>query len=247
MAQRRSSAKFHVICSDQPRNGKTLLARLLADYLILCERPPLIFDAAPVPGGIRGYFPARSYKVELSTTAGQMGLFDRALERPLHDCVVDLPAHLVGRVFGLMGEIGFGHPDHTPDMAVLIHFVVDRSVDSLLAGRKLRADSYHDRLIAVRNEAIVPTFTDPVAKSLYDGLAKQGQIIVPALDKAVMAVVEDPSFSFSNFAQEIPADLPYLTRETIKFFLARVYRQFDLLGLGSDSAQYEPTGQFGPR
>jgi hypothetical protein len=34
-AARGASARFHIVCSDQPRNGKTLVARLLCDFLIL--------------------------------------------------------------------------------------------------------------------------------------------------------------------------------------------------------------------
>ena len=55
MPERRATASFHLVCSDEPRNGKTLYARLLADYLILCERTPLIFDAAQGASSLGSY------------------------------------------------------------------------------------------------------------------------------------------------------------------------------------------------
>lgn len=146
MPQSDASTKFHIVCSDQSRNGKTLVARLLADYLILCRRAPLIFDAAPAAGGLRSFFPARASKVELST-AGQMALFDRALAQP-QDCVLDLPAHLLTCVTELMRHIGFGEETHTPGLEVVVLFVADHNVDSLLAGCKLRGLLILDALSA---------------------------------------------------------------------------------------------------
>ena len=235
MPQRGASRTFHIVCSDQPRNGKTLVARLLADYLILCRRAPLIFDAAPSPGGLRSFFPARASRVELSTTAGQMALFDRALGQPLHDCVVDLPAHLLNGVVDLMGRIGFGEETHTPGLELVVLFIADRSVDSLLAGRKLRGMLRPARFIVVRNEAITPADFDRLAKFLYDGLCKQGQIVVPKLDPALTAAIEDKTFSFGRFAEDVPANMPPQICHGIEAFLGRVFRQFDVLGLGKDA------------
>jgi hypothetical protein len=235
MPQRGASTRFHIVCSDQSRNGKTLIARLLCDYLILCRRAPLIFDAAPAPGGLRSYFPARALKVELSTAAGQMALFDRALALPRKDCVVDLPAHLLAGVADLMRQIGFGEETHTPGLEVVVLFVVDRSVDSLLAARKLRALLRPARFIIVKNEAILTADFDRLARFLYDGLAKEGQIAIPLLDHAATAVIDDRTFSFRRFAEENPTGMPHQICGSIEDFLGRVFRQFDSLGLAPDS------------
>lgn len=230
----KGASTFYIVCSDQPRNGKTLVARLLCDYLILCRRTPLIFDAAPSPGGLRSYFPARATKVEMSTTAGQISLFDRALAQPLHDSVVELPAHLLTSVADLMRQIGFGEKSHTPSLEVVILFVADRSVDSLLAGRTLRASLRPARFIMVKNEAILAAPLDRMAKFLYDGLAKEGQIVVPILDPTVTAIVEDKTFSFRRFAEEIPKGMPQHVCLAVEDLLSRVFRQFHVLGLGID-------------
>ena len=234
MAQGDDSTRFHIVCSDQPRNGKTLVARLLCEYLILCRRTPLIFDASPNPAGLRSYFPARAVRIELSTATGQMALFDRALAQP-QDCVVDLPAHMLTGAIDLMRLIGFGEKSHTPDLEVIVLFVADRGVDSLFAGRKLRDQLRPARFIIVRNEAILPADLDRLPRFLYDGLAKEGQLVLPLLDRAVAAAIEDRTFSFRRFAEAIPADMPHQVCLGIEDFYARVYRQFDLLGLGADS------------
>jgi hypothetical protein len=233
MAQGDDATRFHIVCSDQPRNGKTLVARLLCDYLILSRRAPLIFDPATSPGGLRSYFPARASRVDLSTTAGQMALFDRALAQPLHDSVVDLPAHQLNSLADLMRHIG--QESHTPGVEVVILFVADRSVDSLLAGRKLRGLLRPARFIVVKNEAILLAEFDRLARFLYDGLAKEGQLIVPKLDGAATAAIEDKTFSFRRFAEEEPRGTPDQVTRGIEAFLGRVFRQFEVLGLGVDS------------
>src|SRR5262245_4921261 len=151
MVERQGSATFHIICSDQSRTGKTLYARLVADYLDLCGRRPLIFDASGAAGGIAGYFPIRGLSVDITSTPGQMALLDRALEAPLHDCVVDVPPHLNSRFFDLLRSIDFGETARDKGLNVAVHFVVGRSESSLIAGSTLRAGSSFDRFIIVRN------------------------------------------------------------------------------------------------
>jgi len=236
MWQSQGSDTFHIICSDQPRNGKTLVARLVADYLILAKRAPLIFDASFPPGGLCSYFPIRGIRVDLSTTKGQMALLDRALEQPIHDCVVDLPAHLLSKLFGLLKDFNFIEAAHENGLGVVIHFVVDRTEASLLAGRKLRAENHFDRFIVVRNEAIVPAFLDLVARARYNDLAAGGPVVIPALDKRVITAIEDTAFSFSKFVDGTAPAMTAPISKSVTPFLDYVYRQFDLLRLKPEHA-----------
>src|SRR5437016_3475835 len=121
MPERRATASFHLVCSDEPRNGKTLYARLLADYLILCARPPLIFDASQGANGLSSYF-ARSYRIDLSVAVGQMALFDRVFDRQAQDYVVDMPAHLLNKVAKVMDDIAFADAARGHGLGVVIHF-----------------------------------------------------------------------------------------------------------------------------
>lgn len=231
MPQKETAVKFHIVCSDQPRTGKTLFSRLLSDYLILIGRPPLIFDFSHTSSGIRRYFPSRSYRAELSTTAGRMALFDRALTPPLKDCVVDLSSHLLTEFFKLMRHIGFGEVAHTPVIGVVVYFLVDGSVESLAAGRKLQDGYAHERFIVVTNEVDLPAVSGALTTLKFEVLARQGAVTVPVLPAAAMSTVMDSFFSFSRFAQYPPVTVPYAAREPIRSFLASVYQQFDVLGI----------------
>jgi hypothetical protein len=230
----RLSRSFHIVCSDQPRNGKTLFARLLADYLILGGRRPLIFDAASAPGGIGSYFPLRGLRINLASTAGQMALLDRALDPPLHDCVLDVPAHLVDNLFAILADVAFAEAAHNSGLALVIHFVVDRTETSLLAGSRLRAKGEWDRFIVVRNEAVTPTFRDIVGRARYEDLAREGRIVIPALDGEVIDAIQDRGFSFSEFAQDALPLVPPRIHKAVALFVAQVYRQFNLLRLAAE-------------
>ena len=106
MAETRA-AKYSIICSDQPRNGKTLVARLVADYQLLCQHETEIFDLASDPRGLTIFFPVRGRRIDLARTADQMALLDRALATPPHDCVVYVPPHLNDGFFKYLRQFDF--------------------------------------------------------------------------------------------------------------------------------------------
>ena len=67
---------IYVVVSDQHRNGKTLLARLLSDYLLLDGRDPFLFDTDAPDGPLRNFFPGRTALADFAAIRGQMKLFD---------------------------------------------------------------------------------------------------------------------------------------------------------------------------
>ncbi len=238
MAQLRT-AKYSIVCSDLPRNGKTLVARLVADYQILCQNETEIFDLAQGARGIQSFYPIRARRIELTKTADQMALFDRALAEPVHDCVVDLPAHLLTDFFKYLREFGFSEAARARAVEIVIYFVIDKASGSLTAAEKLRQDNPGDRFIIVWNEAFLAGIREGFVSGVLQTLKKDGQVIVPSLAPKIMRTVESPGFSFSNF---VLADQPALDKqsaEALKAFLADVFQQFDIIE-GADVATTRP-------
>jgi len=221
------AAKFSIVCSDQPRNGKTLVARLIADYLILCERETVILDLSPMLGGARRYFPVRARKIDLNETADQMVLFDRALVQPPHDSVIDLPAHLLDEFFHVMRSIGFSDAARSQGVELVIYFVLDRAIGSISTARRLREENKQERFIVVWNEAVMPPLRDATATGLLHELARDGQLIIPDLPPHVLLAIEEPGFSFNRFIMENLPSLPEPTRDRLKAFLSKIYQQLD--------------------
>ena len=241
MAERRASASFHLVCSDEPRNGKTLYARLLADYLILCGRAPLIFDASHGADDLSGYYLVRSYKVDLSTALGQMALFDRALARDVQDCVVDLPAHILSRTAGLMRDIAFAEAGRGHGLSTVIHFLLDRRFESLFEkfnGRMLSAMCTPDLLGTQGTFALYTTRAESgqmesgnrFPLTLRDG--KYADKIRKATDWFMERSQRNGLLGNPNNPTE---SARYMYGHGYgMLFLAQVYGQFDALALASD-------------
>jgi hypothetical protein len=235
MAQTRT-AKYSIVCSDLPRNGKSLVARLVADYRILCQSETEIFDLSPGPRGLQGFFPIRSRRVDLAKTTDQMVLLDRPLSAPTHDYVVDVPSHLLADFFKYLREFGFSAAARAKSVEVVIYFVIDKASGSLSAAEKVRQENPGDRFIVVWNEAFLSGIREGFVSGMLKTLKKDGQLIVPNLPPKVLKAVEDPGFSFSNF---VLADQPALDKQSadeLKSILADVFHQLDVIeGVAGDA------------
>lgn len=228
MAESRA-AKYSIICSDQPRNGKTLVARLVADYQLLCQRETEVFDLASVPRGLTIYFPVRGRRIDLTRTADQMALLDRALSSPPHDCVVYVPPHLNRDFFTYLRQFDFSAAARAHGIEVVIYYVVDKAGGSLSAAEAIRVQNAGDRFIIVWNEAFMPSVREGFATGLLNTLKKDGQLILPKLAPNLLKPVEDPGFSFSNFVLADEPRLPPAMAEQLNEFLADIFRQMDAI------------------
>ncbi len=116
-----------VVCSDESRNGKTLMARVIADHLLLTGRDPHVFDCDQPRGDIVRFFPSRSSLIDLERTSGQIRLFDTALADPTRDYVVDLPAHGLDPFFTVIDDLDFINAAHDAGLELFIVFMLDKT------------------------------------------------------------------------------------------------------------------------
>ena len=123
--------KIYVVCSDRARNGKTLLVRLYADFLMAVDRDPLIIDADSPDGKAAGYFPDRSIIVDLDRVKGQMTALDTILMMPERDYIIDLPARQFSRFFNVLEELNFIEESRNAGMELIVLFIVEPSMVSL--------------------------------------------------------------------------------------------------------------------
>jgi len=228
MAETRA-AKYSIICSDQPRNGKTLVARLVADYHLLCQRETEIFDLSSDPRGLTVYFPVRGRRTDITRTTDQMALLDRALTSPPHDCVVYVPPHLNGEFFNYLHQFDFTAAARAHDIEIVIYYVVDKASGSLSAAEAVRVGNPGNRFIIVWNEAFLPSVREGFATGLLNTLKKDGQLVLPKLAPNLVKPVEDPGFSFSNFVLSDEPRLPSAMSDQLKEFLADIFRQLDAI------------------
>lgn len=203
----------HIVCSDRHRNGKTLLARVLVDYLLLDERDPFVIDASFPGGPLRNHFPGRTALVDFETTGGQMKLFDTILNSPGRDYVVDLPSAQTGNCFRISAELGFAGEARRHGFRVVVLFIVDQSPDSLRAVETLKTQAHPDLVVFVRNGFIGSSLSEIGNKTVID---------IPDLDPEIAALTAAKRFSFRSFLLDDDQGLEAGAQIKLKSFLYEI-------------------------
>jgi hypothetical protein len=191
---------IYIVASDQHRNGKTLLARLLVDYLMLDGRDPFVIDTDAPDGPLRIYFPGRTALADFAAIKGQMKLFDTILAAPGRDYVVDLPARHTENFFAAERDLGFFKECKASGFRVFLFFVVDESFTSMKAARGFQNYAGLDLFVPVRNLLVRSAWPED-----------DGALTVPFLAAPVASTIGHRRFSLRAFVQGdlqgLPADM----------------------------------------
>ena len=199
---------IHITASDAARNGKTLLARLVADYLLLDKRDPFLIDTDAPDGPLRQFFPGRTILADFEKMAGRMKVFDTILASPGRDYVVDLPQRHMHDFFNATSELNFWKEARALGFRVFVYFVVDRAASSLRAAKEIEQLAKPDVFIAVRNDHVGSSWPE-----------KDGSLHLSALPRHLSIAVSDKRFSFSQFVLGDEQQLPLDDVATLKRFL----------------------------
>src|SRR5580658_6265038 len=116
---------LYIIASQHPRVGKTLIARLLIEYLRLGARPLLGCDLDPREPALAAHFPNLVSTVDIADTPGQMALFDRLIADNWRTTVIDLGYGLFEQFFNVMAEIGFEREARRRSIEPIVLFITD--------------------------------------------------------------------------------------------------------------------------
>ena len=179
---------IYITASDQNRNGKTLLARLIADYLLLDGKDPFILDTDAPEGPLRLFFPGRTALADLEKMQGQMRLFDTILAAPGRDYVVDLPQRHMLDFFKFAKDLGFFAEAKRIGFRIIVFFIVDQSIASLKAAKAIFDAKGIDLFVPVKNENV---------GSLWP--PEEGALVMPALPRSAALAISDRRFSLRNF------------------------------------------------
>src|SRR5271155_1828509 len=118
-------APLYIVTSPRPRMGKTLLARLLMDFLRDSGRPLVGFDLNPGEPLLAGRFPKLVWPVDIADTRGQMALFDRLLADTASTKVIDLGYGPFDQFFAVMREIGFVQEAWRRSIEPIVFYITD--------------------------------------------------------------------------------------------------------------------------
>jgi hypothetical protein len=198
----------YVTASDQHRNGKTLLARLLVDYLMLDGRDPFLIDTDVPEGPLRSYFPGRTLLADFAAMQGRMKVFDTILAAPGRDYVIDLPQRHTKPFFTAVKDLDFFAECRAQGFRIFIFYVVDIDKASARAAHETAEIKGIDLFVPVHNHFVGTSW--PHGEGVFD---------LPNLDPDVVPEVLDRRFSFRNFVQGDNQNLPEHMHVSLQRFL----------------------------
>src|ERR1700736_7004524 len=115
----------YIISSPRPLVGKTLIARLLSEYLLLKHGAVVAFDINLKEPSLLDYLPEITETAEIDDTFGKMALMDRLILNDGIAKVIDLGYHAFDEFFKMSYEIGFMKEAARCGVVPVILFVAD--------------------------------------------------------------------------------------------------------------------------
>ena len=187
-----SSTPVYIICSPRPLVGKTLLARLLSEFLLLKDGAVSAFDINLKEPSLLEYLPRLTETADVMDTFGKMQLMDRLIVHDGVAKVIDLGFHAFDEFFKMTNEIGFLKEATRRSVAPIVLFVADTDRVSARAYPTLREQIPLKTLITVDNEYVV-------RGELPEAMGAGRVLRITALPSFLKTYVGRLSFSFTDY------------------------------------------------
>src|SRR3984885_13416264 len=150
-----SLTPVYIICSPRPLVGKTLIARLLSEFLLLKDGTLTAFDINLKEPSLLEYLPRITETADVDNTFGKMQLMDRVIVNDGVAKVIDLGFHAFDEFFRMSEEIGFIKEAARRGVTPIILFVADTDRVSARGHDTLLQLIPPSALVTVDNEYVV--------------------------------------------------------------------------------------------
>jgi len=182
----------YIICSPRPLVGKTLIARLLSEFLLLKDGAVASFDINLKEPSLLEYLPKITETADVIDTFGKMQLMDRVIVDDGIAKVIDLGFHAFDEFFKMTEEIGFMKEAARRSVAPVILFVADTDRVSARAYPMLQQQIPASALVTIDNE-----FT--VRGELPAAFARGRVLRIAALPVFLKTYIDRLTFSFTDY------------------------------------------------
>jgi hypothetical protein len=182
----------YIICSPRPLVGKTLIARLLSEFLLLKDGTVASFDINLKEPSLLDYLPKITETAEVDDTFGKMALMDRLIVDDGVSKVIDLGFHAFDEFFKMSEEIGFMKEAARRGVAPVILFVADTDRVSARGYPMLRQQIPAGALVTIDNEHVVRGELPPAFS--------HGRVLrIAALPVFLKTYIDRLTFSFTGY------------------------------------------------
>jgi hypothetical protein len=187
-----SHTPVYIICSPRPLVGKTLVARLLSEFLLLKNGTVAPFDINLKEPSLLEYLPKITETAEVEDTFGKMQLMDRLIVDDDVAKVIDLGFHAFDEFFKMSEEIGFIKEAARRHVAPIILFVADTDRTSARAYETLRQQIPPSALITIDNEYVL--------RGELPAAFSHGRVLrIAALPTFLKTYIDRLTFSFTDY------------------------------------------------
>ena len=182
----------YIVCSPRPLVGKTMMARLLSEFLLLKQGAVAAFDINLKEPSLLEYLPAVTETAEVDDTFGKMALMDRLIVNDGIAKVIDLGFHAFDEFFKMSDEIGFLKEAARRGVAPVILFVADTDRASARGFAMLQQQIPATAIVVVDNEFVLRGELPPAMAG--------GRILrVGALPVFLKTYISRLQFSFTGY------------------------------------------------
>ncbi len=187
-----SATPVYIICSPRPLVGKTLIARLLSEFLLLKNGTVTAFDINLKEPSLLEYLPKITETADVIDTYGKMQLMDRLIVNDGLAKVIDLGFHAFDEFFKMTDEIGFMKEAARRGVAPVILFVADTDRVSARGYPMLQQQVPPNALITIDNEHVVRGELPPA-------MARGRVLPISALPVFLKTYIDRLTFSFTGY------------------------------------------------
>ena len=226
-------ANIHLIGGEKGGVGKSLVARVLAQYFIDRAIPFLGFDSDRSHGALMRFYSGYASPVLIDRYESLDAIIEAAVEDPERRVLIDLAAQTQAPLTKWMDESQL--LEVAPDLGLQIRYwhVMDNGKDSVDLLQRL-FDRYGDRLnyVIVRNQLRGDEFEILQRSGLLDRAQElKAQVVsIKRLYDGAMTKIDAHSSSFWAATQadkKDPAGLGILERQRVRSWLRNAYEELD--------------------
>lgn len=182
----------YIVCSPRPDVGKTLIARLLTEFLLLQSGSVTAFDINLREPSLLDYLPELTETALISDTFGQMALMDRLILNDVVPKVIDLGFHAFDDFFKMIAEIGYMKEADRRGIEPVILFIAGADRASTRAWTALRRTYPRIAIVPVDNEHVM-------RGALPEIYAGARPLHIAGLPAFLKSIIGRPNFSFTEY------------------------------------------------
>ena len=227
-------AKIHFIGGEKGGVGKSLMARVLAQYLIDRGEPFIGFDTDRSHGALMRFYSGYASPVIVDRYEALDAIMEAAVEQPERRILVDLAAQTHDPLVQWIDDAGVIELAQELGVTLTYWHVMDAGKDSVdLLGKLLDRFGASLQYVLVRNQVRGADFAVLDQSGLQDKAMALGAkvITLKKLHEGVVNKIDADSSSFWKATQSEPGGLGLMDRQRLKMWLRDAYREIESAGI----------------